>query len=308
MMVPILALTIPPCAFAQSYWIDRVAGNPSAADDGIPAREASLARPWDVAVGMSGSFYIADWRDNRIRKVDAAGTITTVAGTGSYGFSGDGGPAVNAQLEGPRGVAADRSGNIYIADTYNHRVRKVDAAGTITTVAGTGSRGYSGDGGPAVNARLRYPCGVAVDGSGNLYIVDTDNHRVRKVDAAGTITTVAGSESSGFSGDGGPAVSARLQYPRGVAVDGVGSLYIADTRNHRIRKVDAAGIITTVAGSGRQGLQRRWRPRRQRRVEHPLQGRGRCVRQHLLHRQLEQPDSQGGRGGHHHHRRRRLGL
>ena len=252
-MVPMLALTFLPCAFAQSYWIDRVAGNPSAADDGIPATEASLSNAWDVAVDGSGSLYIADYGNNRIRKVDSAGIITTVAGTGSPGFSGDGGPAANAQLSWPRGVAVDGSGNIYIADYANNRIRKVDSAGIITTVAGTGSRGFSGDGGPAANAQLSWPRGVAVDGSGSLYIAESGNDRIRKVDSTGIITTVAGRGSEGSSGDGGPASNAALRNPNGVAVDGSGSLYIADTFNHRIRKVDSTGIITTVAGTGRYG-------------------------------------------------------
>ena len=237
-----------PCAFAQSYWIDRVAGNPSAADDGIPARVAALSFPWDVAVGTSGSFYIADAGDFRIRKVDAAGIITTVAGTGSPGFSGDGGPAVNAQLDVASGVAVDGSGNVYIADGENSRIRKVDAAGTITTIAGTGNPGFSGDDGPAVNAQLDVPSGVAVDGSGNIYIADVGNSRIRKVDAAGTITTIAGTGNSGFSGDDGPAVNAQLDVPLKVAADGSSNLYIADYGSRRIRKVDSAGIITTIAG------------------------------------------------------------
>ena len=250
----LLSLVFLPCAFAQSYWIDRVAGNPSAVDDGIPARDASLDNPVGVAVDRSGNLYIADEHDHRIRKVDAAGTITTVAGTGNAGFSGDGGPATNAQFYYPRGVAVDGAGSLYIADFWNHRIRRVDGAGTITTVAGTGSRGFSGDGGPAADAQLNLPSGVAVDGAGSLYIADFWNHRIRRVDAAGTITTVAGTGNAGFSGDGGPAANAQLRYPETVAVDGAGSLYIAYRWNHRIRKVDAAGTITTVAGTGSRGF------------------------------------------------------
>ena len=165
---------------------------------------------------------------------DAYWTTTTVAGRPGIG---DGGPAVEANLRGPNGVAVDGAGNVYIADSSNHRIRKVDSTGTITTVAGTGVPGFSGDGGPAVEAHLAYPEGVAVDGAGNLYIVETLHHRIRKVDSTGTITTIAGTGVPGFSGDGGPAVEAHLAYPGGVAVDGAGNLYIADTANRRIRKV-----------------------------------------------------------------------
>ncbi len=221
--------------------------------DGVPAAQAQLDTPWGVAVDGSGNLYIADRDNHRIRKVDAAGVITTVAGNGAEGYGGDGGPAAQARLYLPQGVAADGSGNLYIADRHNHRIRKVDAAGVITTVAGNGAEGYGGDGGPAAQARLYLPHGVAVDGSGNLYIADSFNHRIRKVDAAGVITTVAGDGTRGYGGDGGLAAQARLDFPYGVAVDGSGNLYIADGDNNRIRKVDAAGVITTVAGDGTYG-------------------------------------------------------
>ena len=218
--------------------------------DGGPAAAARLASPSDVAVDSAGNLFIADRANDRIRKVDSTGTITTIAGTGESGFSGDGGPAIQAALDDPFGVAVDSAGNVYIADTDNVRIRKVDSTGTITTIAGTGESGFSGDGGPAVEAELRHPRGVAVDSAGNVYIADTDNVRIRKVDSTGTITTIAGTGESGFSGDGGPAIQAALNYPRGVAVDGAGNVYIADIGNHRIRKVDSAGVISTVAGSG----------------------------------------------------------
>ena len=171
---------------------------------------------------VRGAVYIADRDNHRIRRVDGAGTIITVAGTGESGFGGDGGPAVEAQLVEPRGVAVDEADNLYIADSWNHRVRRVDGAGIITTVAGTGVSGYSGDGGPAVEAQLAEPRGVAVDRWGNLYIADTGNHRIRRVDASGTITTVAGIGGAYDSGGSGPAAEAVLHYPQGVAVDGGG--------------------------------------------------------------------------------------
>ena len=232
-----------------SYGIDTFAGL-RVSGDGGPAVEAWLDRPQGVAVDLAGNVYIADTYNHRIRRVDATGTITTIAGTGEYGFGGDGGPASQAQLAFPEDVAADGAGNVYIADSYNRRVRRVDATGTITTIAGTGESGFSGDGGPASQAQLIEPEGVAVDGLGNLYIADTYNHRIRKVDATGTITTIAGTGERGFSGDGGPASQAQLSAPFDVAADRAGNVYIADNTNHRIRKVDAAGTITTFAGTG----------------------------------------------------------
>ena len=169
--------------------------------------------------------------------MDSAGNITTVAGDGTTGFGGDGGAAVAAQLNLPHSVAVDGSGNLYIADWGNHRIRKVDSAGVITTVAGSGTAGFGGDGGAAVAARLSLPTGVAVDGAGNLYIADWGNHRIRKVNSAGVITTVVGDGTAGFGGDGGAAAAAQLNSPRGVAPAGSGNLYIADTGNNRIRKL-----------------------------------------------------------------------
>ena len=229
-------------------------GEPGFGGDGGPATEASLVIPYGVATDGAGNLYIADTYNNRIRKVDSAGTITTIVGSRERGFGGDGGPADRARLYHPHGVATDGAGNLYIADPGNERIRKVDSAGVITTIAGDGTKGFSGDGGPAVEAQLNFPSGVAVDGAGNLYIADTGNRRIRKVDATGTITTVAGSGEPGFSGDGGPAVEAQLAFPTGVALDGAGNLYIVDSVNHRIRKVDSAGTITTVAGTGESGF------------------------------------------------------
>ena len=235
---------------ADAHWtITTVAGGPAIGDGG-PAVEAHLRAPRGVAVDGAGNLYIADSPNHRILKVDSTGTITTIAGTGVPGFSGDGGPAVEAHLRAPRGVAVDGAGNLYIADSPNHRILKVDSTGTITTIAGTGVPGFSGDGGPAVEAHLAYPGGVAVDGAGNLYIADTANRRIRKVDSTGTITTITGTGADDYSiiEDGGPAVEAFLAVPEGVAVDGAGNLYIVDTWSQRILKVDSTGTITTIAG------------------------------------------------------------
>ena len=219
--------------------ISTVAGSGTAgfSGDGGAATAAQLNEPYGVAVDSSGNLYIAEWNNNRIRKVNSAGVISTVAGTGTAGFSGDGGAATAAQLSNPQDVALDAAGNLYIADVNNNRIRKVNSAGVISTVAGTGTAGFSGDGGAATSAQLHWPRGVALDGAGNLYIVDNNNHRIRKVDSSGSISTVAGTGTAGYSGDGGAATSAQLSNPRGVALDGAGNLYIADTSNNRIRKV-----------------------------------------------------------------------
>jgi len=220
--------------------------------DGGPAASAQLNFPYGVAVDVVGNLYIADDGNNRVRKVSAGGVISTVAGNGTFGFGGDGGPATSAQLYEPSGVAVDVAGNLYIADTANNRVRKVTVAGVISTVAGNGTSGFSGDGGPATSAQLNLPSGVVVDVADNLYIADTINNRVRKVTVAGVISTVAGNGTAGFSGDGGPATSAQLNAPNGVAVDAAGNLYIADG-NNVVREV-TAGAISTVAGNGKIGF------------------------------------------------------
>jgi len=239
--------------------ITTVAGNGvlGFAGDGGAATSAQLANPTGVAVDGSGNLFVADTNsnvtpaaNNRIRKVSPNGLITTVAGNGSWGFSGDGGPATSAQLATPAGVALDGSGNLFIADSRNGRVRKVSASGVITTVAGNGAAGSSGDGGPATSAQLGGPDGVAVDASGNLWIADGVTSLVRKVSTNGIITTVAGNGFSSFSGDGGPATSARLSIPAGVAIDVAGNLVIADSGNSRIRKVSTNAIINTIAGNG----------------------------------------------------------
>ncbi len=223
--------------------------------DGGLAISATLNNPYDVAVAPDGSFFVADLGNNRIRRVDPNGIITTVAGTGPYGFSGDGGPATLAQLNGPYGVELGPDGSLYIADRDNSRVRRVGPDGIISTVAGGGVCGGShGDGGPATRACLAQPWHVAVAPDGSLYIADRGHYRVRRVGTDGIISTVAGAGTGGFSGDGGPATLAHLSSPEGIAVGPDGTLYIADASNYRVRQVGSDGIINTIAGNGTSGF------------------------------------------------------
>ena len=297
------------------YVIRSVAGT-TAVDEGIAGAEASLFSPVGTETDSAGNVYVAD--AHRIRRIDVAGAISTFAGTGNRGYGGDGGPAVQARLAYPSDIATDGTGNLYIANLYNHRVRRIDAMGMITTIAGTGQRGYGGDSGPAAEARLSFPRGVALDATGNLYVADTLNYRVRRVDTetgiittiagtgerfdsfsyspveggqasqarftgrfyvatdsagniyvsdafanavrkidgeTGTITTIAGSPgaSQGFGGDGGPAAEARFSTPRGMATDTAGNVYVADYGNHRVRKINSMGTVSTLAGTGERG-------------------------------------------------------
>jgi sugar lactone lactonase YvrE len=236
--------------------ITTLAGNgvSGSSGDGGPATAAQLSNPWGAAVDKTGTIYFADSDNNRLRTIDATGRIATKAGGSTAGFSGDGGPSQSARLSAPAGVAIDATGNIYIADTGNNRIRRIDVAGMITTVAGAGAAGSSGDGGQAKLALLNGPLGIAVDSAGNFYIADEANSRIRKVDVTGVITTIAGNGTAGFSGDGAQATKAAINFPRAVAVDGAGNVYIADTRNIRVRKVGTDGVITTFAGSGQRGF------------------------------------------------------
>src|SRR5579862_2198231 len=253
LMLAALLVSLP--ALAQQDFITTVIGG---GPNGIPATDANLYNPQGVAVDSSGNVYIASFNQHRIFKVNTAGTLSVDAGSGALGYSGDGitGGATNADLYHPYAVAVDSSSNVYIADQYNCVVRKV-SSGTITTVAGTGgSCGYSGNGGQATAAQLYYPAGVAVDGSGNLYIGDYANCVVRKVIlSTGIISTVAGNHSCGYGGDGGPATSAQLNYTYGVATDTTGNLYIADGPNCLVRKLTkSTGNISTIAGKLTSGV------------------------------------------------------
>ena len=222
--------------------------------DGGVATSAQLNRPYSVALDPSGNLYIADFLNNRVRMVTkaGAGNISTVAGSGFFSYSGDGGQAAAAQLNGPRAVAADAQGNFYIADTANSVVREISSTGKISTIAGKAQSGFGGDNGAATSAALNAPHGIVLDSSQNIYIADTGNSRIRKV-TGGVISTLAGGSTPGYGGDGGQAASAQLNSPTGMALDSNNNLYIADTDNNAIRMVTPAGIITTVAGNGQQG-------------------------------------------------------
>jgi YD repeat-containing protein len=246
---------------AKGPVITTVAGNGmfggGVSDDGLPAIQAQVASPQGVAVGPDGSLYIADQQNDKVRWVDPNGIIHPFAGTGTQGPLGDNGPAILAQLHNPYGVAVGPDGSVYIADTGNNRVRRV-TGGIITTVAGvllgTPGTAAGGDNGPATQAHLYLPQGVAVGSDGSLYIADTGNNKVRRVDPGQIITTVAGvppgTPGTASDGDGGLATQAKLSNPQGIAVDSDGNLYIADTGHNRVRRVDPSGIITAVAGTG----------------------------------------------------------
>lgn len=239
----------------QTYRVDTYAGSPRSVGDGRAPERMRLLYPTTAVRDSRGVFYIADSDHHRVRMWAPDGTLSTVAGIGIVGYCGDGGPAVSACLNTPYYVAIDRSGDLYIAEKYGHRVRRVSAAtGVINTVAGTGEPGFTGDGGLAERARLNNPTGLAFDAGGNLYVADMFNHRIRRIGRDGIIRTIAGTGEAGFGGDGGPATAARLYYPTEVVIDRDGNLVIADYLNARIRRVDSAGIIHTVAGNGKEGF------------------------------------------------------
>lgn len=222
-------------------------------NDGKPATSAALQSPTDAAMDSKGNLYISDSNDHRIRELTTAGVLTTIAGTGIAAFNGDGLPAKKTQINVPRGIVVDSNGNILFADAGNCRIRKISPAKIVTTIAGNGKCGFSGDGLPATSAMISFPNGLSLDNAGNLYFADRGNQRIREVNTAGIMHTLAGNGTAGFSGDHGLAMSAELNQPRDAISDNAGNLYIADQANHRVRIVDASGKINTFAGNGKQG-------------------------------------------------------
>ncbi|MBX2904756.1 MAG: hypothetical protein KF744_01875 [Taibaiella sp.] len=215
------------------------------------ATSAQLFEPNDVRTDNEGNVFIIDQGNNVVRKVNKKGIITTIIGNGSPGFSGDGGPATSASIYIPTSLAIDKDGNIFLADAGNERIRKIDKQGVISTYAGTGKKGYSGDGKEATKAAIAYVNGIATDRRGNLYFAQKDHHVIRVISKSGRIYTFAGTGKPGFAGDGGKARNAELKNPYGLAVSFKGDLYIADNGNGRIRKIDANGVITTIIGGGK---------------------------------------------------------
>ncbi len=222
--------------------------------NGGPASSAKLNFPYGLCSDAAGNIFVADIANARVRKIDVNGVITTVAGNGYEGYSGDGGPATSAMLNGPSDVVSDPAGNLYIGDYLNHRIRKVDVNGIITTYAGTGYPGSTGDGGPATQADIDTPIDLCLDSSGNLFFVDPNMNCARKIDNTGIITTFAGNGFAGYSGDGGLATNAMFNEPLGITLDKLGNFYIAEKTNNCIRKIDPSGIVTTIVGTGSPGL------------------------------------------------------
>ena len=229
--------------------------------DGGPATSAQLVCPIGAMFDPQGRLLVADHGHNRIRRINADDTIETIVGAGSPpvsnggDFAGDGGPAVDAHLNSPAFLALDAAGNLYISDRDNDRVRMVAPDGTITTFAGNGDAAYGGDGGPAVDASLDYPLQLAVGPRGDVYIADDNHNRIRKVSTTGIISTVIGDGSFGSAGDGGPASKAQVNDPQGVVFDASGNLYVSEYGGNRIRRIDPSGIVTTIAGTGADGLE-----------------------------------------------------
>lgn len=235
---------------AQAQTITTIAGTGIAGYNGDDqtAITTQLWSPGGIAVS-GNTIIIADGLNNRIRKINAHDSVVTLAGKDDPGTDGDGGPATDAQLDNPAGVALDAKGNIYISDKFNHSIRKINQKGIITTIAGKGQSGYSGDGGAARYALLNNPGNIATGINGDLFIADQGNYCIRKIDSNGIITTVAGNGKAGYSGDSVAATTAMINALIGITADGAGNLYIADALNYRIRKVNTAGMITTIAGS-----------------------------------------------------------
>jgi len=218
-----------------------------------PADQISFTRPDGLAVAEDGSVYVADGFQHTVYRISSAGVVTAAAGTGKSGYSGDGGPATRARLSRPADIRVSRDGELFIADVQNHSVRHVDAFGRITTIVGTGQPGFSPDGSLASEASLNSPWGIALDRQGLLVISDSENHRVRRVEHDGRLSTIAGNGAPGYTGDGGSAVRASLNSPQGLFVDHDGRILIVDEHNHVIRLVDLSGVITTIVGTGVPG-------------------------------------------------------
>ncbi len=244
---------------AQNGYITTIAGNgaPGYFGDGGPATAAEIYLVYGICVDNSGNIYLSDWNNHAVRKiVKSTGFITTYGGNGGVGYTGDGGPATDAEIHSPYGIALDNAGNLYINDEVDNAIRKITAStGVITTIAGTGGvSGFMGDGGQATAAEINNPHeGLAFDASGNLYFGDFGNNCIRKINTSGIISTIAGiggSFSNGYTGDGGPATAAELDGPAGLALDVSGNIYFADQLNNVVRKIDmGTGVITTVAGN-----------------------------------------------------------
>jgi sugar lactone lactonase YvrE len=218
--------------------------------DGGAATLAQLNRPLEMAFDKNGNLYFTDQLNHRIRKINTSGIITTIAGIGTIGYSGDNNPAINAELNYPTGLVIDSHGNLYVSDTENSVIRKIDTLGIITTIAGTvGIYGYAGDGGLATNATLNRPGRMGIDKNDGIYISDND-HRIRKITSSGVITTIAGTGVNAHSGDGGLAIAADIYNPAGMDIDTLGNVFIAEYGANRVRKINQAGIITTIAGTG----------------------------------------------------------
>jgi sugar lactone lactonase YvrE len=246
-----LALILTQSAPAQNHVVTTVAGGGADVWDGKPAKSARLYVPWSLTFDSEGNLYVADLGQHRIRKVSPGGRIITIAGTGRRGITEDGGQAQEAHISSPSGIALDKAGNLFFSEWDASKVRKISTDGVLSTVAGTGTAGSRGDGGPAVMAELNGPGGLVFDGAGNLYISDGDAHRVRRITPDGTISTFAGNGQDQTKGDGGPASQASVSSPTELAVDNFGNLYIAETGGGRVRKVNTSGIISTVAGGGK---------------------------------------------------------
>jgi serine/threonine-protein kinase len=252
----VIALTIGIVLIATAGNKDGADSSSATFEPGVAYSGAAISLPkldaYEISIDETGALFVSDWTTNQVRKVAPDGTVSPVAGTGTDGFSGDGGPATAAQLSSPGATITDRAGNVYISDCKNDRVRKITPNGIITTIAGNGTAGFSGDHGPATAAELNEPNGLALTENGSLYISDYNNQRIRKVTPDGIITTVAGTGTAGSAGDGGPATAAQLNNPNGISSND-GTIYISDLGNNRIRALDPDGTISTVAGGSTAG-------------------------------------------------------